>query len=206
MAVNGVLNSAAQSAPAPPKAKNELSMQTFIQLLTVQLTNQDPLEPMKNTDFFAQLAQLGQVQGIDQLNKNADVQKAQSLMGQTVTAFDPNGTPGTNQLVTGVASKLAIKNGVYWLSLTQANGGNVDVQMANIQDVQPTPDLLQANAMIGRSIAGTAQVTVGGTQQSKTVFGTVSSVGVANGQIQLDVKTTDYGLVTVPFSTVTNIG
>ena len=37
--------------PATPKS--ELDMKSFMRLLTVQLTNQNPLEPMNDRDFFA---------------------------------------------------------------------------------------------------------------------------------------------------------
>ena len=42
-----------------PEAKKntELGKEDFLQLLTVQLKFQDPLNPMQDTDFIAQLAQ-----------------------------------------------------------------------------------------------------------------------------------------------------
>ncbi|GER08578.1 hypothetical protein GCM10007972_23810 [Iodidimonas muriae] len=56
---------------------------TFLQLLTTQLRNQDPLNPVDNTEFVAQLAQFSQVeqqidtnQGIRQM---LDVMRSQSL-------------------------------------------------------------------------------------------------------------------------------
>jgi flagellar basal-body rod modification protein FlgD len=48
---------------------SQLNMDTFLALLTVQLSTQNPMEPMNDRDFFAQLAQLGQVQGTEQMNR-----------------------------------------------------------------------------------------------------------------------------------------
>ena len=40
----------------------------FLNLLVTQLRNQDPLEPVKQEDFLAQLAQFSTLEGIEELN------------------------------------------------------------------------------------------------------------------------------------------
>lgn len=51
-------------AAAQPKSKATLSsdFETFLRLLTAQLENQDPLNPLESTDFVAQLAQFSAVE------------------------------------------------------------------------------------------------------------------------------------------------
>lgn len=122
---------------AAPK-KKEMDMQAFLELLSAQLANQNPLEPMNDRDFFAQMAQLGTVQGMDKLQKSLDVAQASSLLGKEVTAFRPmtENAAGVNELVTGTVQKLHIKNGEYFLSLKEANGGLVDVRMTAIREVK----------------------------------------------------------------------
>ena len=44
--------------------QEELGRDAFLQLLTTQLNNQDPLDPMDNEAFVAQLAQFSSVEGI----------------------------------------------------------------------------------------------------------------------------------------------
>ncbi|MFT5655127.1 MAG: flagellar basal-body rod modification protein FlgD [Arenicella sp.] len=44
--------------------QDDLGRDAFLQLLTTQLNNQDPLDPMKNEAFVAQLAQFSSVEGI----------------------------------------------------------------------------------------------------------------------------------------------
>jgi len=44
--------------------QQELGRDAFLQLLTTQLNNQDPLDPMDNEAFVAQLAQFSSVEGI----------------------------------------------------------------------------------------------------------------------------------------------
>ena len=57
----------------------------FLTLLVTQLQNQDPIEPVKQENFIAQLAQFSTVEGIEQLN----VQFADLLYSQQVlNGFD----------------------------------------------------------------------------------------------------------------------
>lgn len=123
--------------PANAK-KKEMDMQSFIELLSVQLANQNPLEPMNDRDFFAQMAQLGTVQGIDKMQQSMQITQASSLIGRNVTAVRPmtESTTSTNDLVTGRVVGLTVKNGENILQLRQENGGIVDVKMTAIRQVQ----------------------------------------------------------------------
>lgn len=50
-----------------PTSTKDIS-QNFLKMLTVQLQNQDPMNPMDNADMTSQLAQLNTVDGINRLN------------------------------------------------------------------------------------------------------------------------------------------
>lgn len=122
----------------PQPAKSELDMETFLQLLVVQLANQNPLEPMNDRDFFAQMAQLGQVQGIDKMQASLDVTQAAALMGKTVTAVRPMTDSGgfDNSLVKGEVVQIRIVDGERIIGLKEANGGIVDIKMENIREIR----------------------------------------------------------------------
>lgn len=69
-----------------------ISMQDFLNILLTQLTYQDPLKPMDNQEFMAQLAQfttLGQTQElngkIDSLLSTQSSMQAIGLLGKTVS-------------------------------------------------------------------------------------------------------------------------
>lgn len=49
-------------------AEEAMGKDAFLQLLVTQLQNQDPLNPMENTEFVAQLAQFSSLEGIQNLN------------------------------------------------------------------------------------------------------------------------------------------
>ncbi|MCP5048422.1 MAG: hypothetical protein GY940_14730 [bacterium] len=51
------LNNGLSSTPQNKTAESELGKDAFMQLMITQMTNQNPLEPMENTQFISQLAQ-----------------------------------------------------------------------------------------------------------------------------------------------------
>ena len=59
-----------------PQTDSENSMTNtddFLKLLMIELENQDPLQPMKNEDFIAQLAQMESLEELQELNKQMSV-------------------------------------------------------------------------------------------------------------------------------------
>lgn len=52
--------------------KNDLDKDAFLRLLTTQLANQDPLNPMEDKEFIAQLAQFSSLEQMQNLNKNVE--------------------------------------------------------------------------------------------------------------------------------------
>jgi len=103
MTVNAI-GTAGSTAPAVNPSAN-ISIEDFLRILTTQLNNQDPLKPMDNTEFVAQLAQFTSLQEAQQSNEKLDtllgIQAAQQsvgLIGRLVTVLS-SGARGT---VTGI--------------------------------------------------------------------------------------------------------
>lgn len=71
------------------KANDDLGQAEFLELMTTQLKFQDPLKPMENGDFLAQMAQFGTVSGINELNSSfstlsSSFQSNQALQASTL--------------------------------------------------------------------------------------------------------------------------
>lgn len=204
MSISNVSNTSNYVVPKLPTArKSELDMDAFLKLLTVQLANQNPLEPMNDRDFFAQMAQLGQVQGMDQLNKQAELEQAQNLMGKEVTAVRPmtEGNTGENELVTGIVSKLNVRNGKYYVGIKEADGGIVEVQMNNIQAVTPQRNVSDYLPLVGRQVTGS--ITSG--TASVPVAGEVKGVETKDGQIVLRVQDASGKVQTLPLERLESV-
>ena len=130
--ITGLSNGAYGTVTQP---KSQLNMQMFMQLLTVQLANQNPLEPMNDRDMFAQMAQLGQVEGLDKVQSSLEMSQAAGMIGAKVTAVRTLTESGQNQLVTGIVQKVTIRNDERIITLKDATGALVDVKIGNIREI-----------------------------------------------------------------------
>ena len=57
------------SAKQAAENNSQLQMDDFLQLLTSQITNQDPLEPMKDTEFISQMASIASLEQMQQFTQ-----------------------------------------------------------------------------------------------------------------------------------------
>ena len=103
-----------------------LTQANFLNLLTTQLENQDPLNPMSDTDFIAQMANFSSLQEMTTLTQNFSdfsasdlVTAAQGYLGNQVTVTDP--TLGS---VTGTVTGVDISSGTPEIMV---NGTNYDI-------------------------------------------------------------------------------
>jgi flagellar hook assembly protein FlgD len=186
--------------PKAPEKKSDLSMETFMRLLTVQLANQNPLEPMTDRDFFAQIAQLGQVQGIDKLTDQGKVTQAQSLIGETIVAVRPNfATDATkSQLITGVVTKMNIVNGVHNLTIQEPDGTVTDVSVDSIQQILPNQKATDYAYLIGKQIVGA--------NGNVSVAGKATGVSNSAGKLYVELLTSGGQKLSVPVDGISYIG
>ncbi len=76
----------------PTATTSDVSREQFLKLLVAQLQAQDPLEPIKDQEFTAQLAQFSTLAGIEKLNANfgdllalQQITQGAGLIGKRVT-------------------------------------------------------------------------------------------------------------------------
>ncbi len=65
-------------------ANNQLGKDEFLKILIVQLQNQDPLNPMEDKDFIAQMAQFSALEQMQNMSRDFQSLKAMSLVGKMV--------------------------------------------------------------------------------------------------------------------------
>ncbi|WP_198246037.1 flagellar hook assembly protein FlgD [methane-oxidizing endosymbiont of Gigantopelta aegis] len=88
-----------------------LQQEQFLELMTTQLTHQDPLKPMDNGDFLGQMAQFSAVSGIQDLQKSfkdfadsvssGQTLQAASLVGRYVAAPATEGLLAAGGTISG---------------------------------------------------------------------------------------------------------
>ena len=81
-----------------------LKTSDFMTLFLAQLQNQDPTQPMDNSQMLSQLAQMTEVQtlqGVQTALQGSQLSSSSALIGKNVTGVDVNGA-AVNGLVTSV--------------------------------------------------------------------------------------------------------
>jgi flagellar basal-body rod modification protein FlgD len=108
-AMNGTQSASSASASDASSIQNR-----FMTLLVTQMKNQDPLNPMDNSQMTSQLAQLSTVTGVDKLNTTL-----QSLMGayQSSQSMQAAGMIGHGVLIPGSSMDLSNGSAVFGVDL-----------------------------------------------------------------------------------------
>src|SRR6056300_1952953 len=80
------------------ESSDKLGQEDFLTLMTAQLQNQDPMAPMDNGDFIAQMAQFSTVTGIEEM---ASSMKAMAAEVQQLRVASISNVMGHSVLVPG---------------------------------------------------------------------------------------------------------
>lgn len=99
----------APAVPAPAKKVDIFSSEGFLKILASQMTGQNPLEPMKDTEFIGQMAQFSQLeqtttmaQSMKALALSGQLSQGSSLIGKSVTYAPADGSAAVTGTVQGV--------------------------------------------------------------------------------------------------------
>lgn len=124
MATSGISSGLAglvpSNATAPSPASSTLNQDDFLKLLTAQLKNQDPLNPVDSANFTSQLAQFSTLSGVQQLNASTQqmlqlqqISQGAALVGKSVKYGDTaaNAVKGTVDAVNFQGGNLLLQIG-----------------------------------------------------------------------------------------------
>lgn len=117
---------------------NNLGQEEFLKILLTQLTYQDPLKPLDNQEFIAQLAQFTSLEQTRQLNTRIDtlltIQSATQALGLLNKTVDVATSSGTT---TGEVTTLTFNNGQPFMTVRTTNGEFLtDVALSQISLVR----------------------------------------------------------------------
>jgi len=137
-----VLAGMGRSNTAENREANEDAEQRFLKLLTTQLKNQDPLNPMENAEVTSQLAQMSTVDGIERLNglfqkfldgqESAEAMQAANMVGRGVLV------PGKNMILTeaGGMGGFELKQPADEVTLTIKDSAGLEVAKMELKDLE----------------------------------------------------------------------
>ena len=120
------------STTAALNSLGSVNISQFLQMMLAEMQNQDPLNPMSNTDLMNQIGDMQQISASNQLTNTLQAMQvgqalsnATALIGATVTGTDSNGAAAS-----GVVSQVSISSGVPSLQI-----GTQSVPLANVTGV-----------------------------------------------------------------------
>lgn len=196
---NKVLSDLAISSKAPSSAEGAAADKNmFMKLLLAQIKNQDPLKPVEQTDFVAQLAQFSSLEGIQNLNasvqdigsmyRSSQALQATALVGREVlvpgqVAYAEAGAGFNGMIAGGQAS------GDITMTIKDSTGAVVATrELGNVGDAE-TPFSWDGKDNEGNSLqAGLYSVAIegnaGGNNRAleTSVYSRVNSVSIVDNQ------------------------
>jgi flagellar basal-body rod modification protein FlgD len=126
--------SSTSSTTNPNAGLDNVDINQFLQMMITELHNQDPLNPMQNSEIMQELGQMQQITASNKLTSTLDgialgqsLSNATTLIGKQIDGLDDDGNP-----VSGVVQKVSVLNNTPKLYV----GAQV-VSLDNVQDVLP---------------------------------------------------------------------
>lgn len=118
-------------------SNDTVSMEDFLTLMVAQLKNQDFMNPMDDTAYITQLAQISSMQQMEEMNYNSKSTYVASLVGKTVTAAKFN-VKGEVVEKSGPVEKVSLLDGEF---VVYVDGEAYDMdEIMTIQTEKTTPD------------------------------------------------------------------
>jgi flagellar basal-body rod modification protein FlgD len=131
--------------------KQMLGSDDFMKLLTTQLTSQDPMNPMKDTEFISQMANFTSLEQMRTLSKSFEtftsdqkLSAAPAFLGRNVTVKDATGD------VTGLVDSITLKDGKPAIVI---NGKTYDTNFITGIAMPPAPTAPSPSSATQTSIA-----------------------------------------------------
>lgn len=109
----------------------EMGVDAFINLLVAEISNQDPLEPMSNTEFVSQMATFTNLRVMQNVEYYSTANYASSLVGKNLT-ISSIGNSGAVETTTGVCMGMVPDGKSFYVMV---NGKKYS--LTNVMEVAP---------------------------------------------------------------------
>lgn len=153
-----------------------LGKDSFLQLLITQMRYQDPLEPAKDTEYIAQLAQFNSLEQMQNLNNKFDkmlkwsqMTQASSLIGKQIEGIIPTGKDTDNDgkldtsKVSGVVKEVKYVDGEPMLVV-----GKDEVRISDVTRIYEAPAATSQAAAAQASASQAGGNTASSTDETAT--------------------------------------
>lgn len=127
--------------PGSKTGSSVMGKDQFLKILITQLQNQDPMQPMEDKEFIAQMAQFSSVEQLMNISTqltslNQSLGSASNLIGKDITWTDPK----TLLPVLGTVDSIVVKTGVNYAVVGDQQIALTDVTKVEIAAIAETND------------------------------------------------------------------
>ena len=110
--INGTASTSKKYNAKFDNSDKDLSVQDFFNMMVTQLTNQDFMNPVDDTQYLAQMAQFATMQEMMDLCNFSKQNYVMDMLGKEVT-LESYEIGGESKLITGKVDKIGIENNEY---------------------------------------------------------------------------------------------
>jgi len=180
------------------KKGEEMDQNSFLKILSAELSNQDPTTAKDGTEFVAQMAQFASLEQMTNLTNTIAFSNSSALVGKMVAfnSYDQNGMQ-----YGGTVKAVYKESGVTYMAVKLADGTLKDFPADSLSDVIDVSDTT-TNDLIGNAGFSAAislmgkQVETAALADGKVYAGTVKSVSRDVSGIKLTISYEENGVET----------
>jgi flagellar basal-body rod modification protein FlgD len=148
LSITSVTGAGAQNTVARRAANDSLGKNDFLKILVAQLQNQDPSNPMEDTQFIAQMAQFSSLEQMQNMSKTTALQQAMMSIGSDVKAKVIDGKGG-EELVFGRITGVQQAGDDIYLTLDSGR----QIKDSDVSSLMNSEGMLQeAQSMVGKNV------------------------------------------------------
>ncbi|MEK5058728.1 flagellar hook capping FlgD N-terminal domain-containing protein [Paenibacillus shunpengii] len=132
--------SAGNVAAASRKSTQEMGKDQFLKILITQLQNQNPMQPMEDKEFIAQMAQFTSVEQLTNISGQLEslaqsLGAASGLIGKNVSWIGKDAESGESGVLTGQVESIIIRDQIQYAMI-----GDEEVALTDIIQISdPAP-------------------------------------------------------------------
>jgi flagellar basal-body rod modification protein FlgD len=169
-------------------AFNDLDLGVFLKLLITELQNQDPLNPLENSEMLAQINQIREVGATDKLTSTLE----SVLLGQNIASStnligaDINAVSDDNRTVNGTVTRVSIEGGKPKLHLDLALSAEPSIEKGDVAKGEYGYRILWADergGLQGIELAGADAVSTQGGNDYQSII--LSNLPITAGAKQI---------------------
>jgi len=142
------LGSNAPKLVAGREVNSTLGKDDFLKLLVTQLQYQDPMNPMDDKEFIAQMAQFSALEQMQNMNATTTKTQAFSMIGKIAVGTIYNEVNGTYEQIAGEVTHVTVKKGEPYLMVSGR-----EMMVSDVEEVYDmTMKSIQSNIATSQSL------------------------------------------------------